>query len=463
MMIRNLVITTIFIVSFYFVLPVVNAEGSSYPHPDCVAQLDVWNQSVIESQCNKDEAKEFEANGFKNFISRPDTYDNKAYQILDVRGNLYLIERNERILIIRREAGILQFVKYIANQSSCNEMPEDIRKQDGNIVFSQEIGPGDLLGLDGEMNYYVDGNFETGFLCYAKITSKISLEDNEVRLISAEFIQESDDLDTEEEKVFNLCLDEVYRQYVNNGKKNFTPIELQGFYSDVKKQCADGIQLFIEGCDFQGIRDLTGWYAIKSRKNGKEINSELVPVNILQSKTLSIPEEGLYDYCVYTKEYGRRYKEGFTRGENFNIEMFSPLLKGELFKAGELETAQFSQNGFTLNKYEDVDVSVINLTFNGEEYQLIQTAEANKGNYTIKLRYKNKEEVIVNIEGGNIEGSTYAYVIWAGDLDRDGRLDLILNAPDSYAWRFYLRLFLSSKADEGQMLKQVVHKATPGL
>lgn len=37
------------------------------------------------------------------------------------------------------------------------------------------------------------------------------------------------------------------------------------------------------------------------------------------------------------------------------------------------------------------------------------------------------------------------YVVWAGDLDRDGRLDLIVNLSKKYSWSPY-RLLLSSRA-----------------
>jgi hypothetical protein len=45
-------------------------------------------------------------------------------------------------------------------------------------------------------------------------------------------------------------------------------------------------------------------------------------------------------------------------------------------------------------------------------------------------------------------------ILWAGDLDTDGRLDLFLNLSEHYAEKAYA-LFLSSFADEGSLLKKV--------
>jgi hypothetical protein len=42
-------------------------------------------------------------------------------------------------------------------------------------------------------------------------------------------------------------------------------------------------------------------------------------------------------------------------------------------------------------------------------------------------------------------------VVWAGDLDRDGRLDFIVNLHRKYSWHPY-RLLLSSMAATGQLV-----------
>ena len=45
-------------------------------------------------------------------------------------------------------------------------------------------------------------------------------------------------------------------------------------------------------------------------------------------------------------------------------------------------------------------------------------------------------------------------LLWAGDLDRDGQLDLLLDISNHYAARHYV-LYLSSEADAGDLVKPV--------
>jgi len=45
-------------------------------------------------------------------------------------------------------------------------------------------------------------------------------------------------------------------------------------------------------------------------------------------------------------------------------------------------------------------------------------------------------------------------LLWAGDLDRDGQIDLLLDISNHYAARHYV-LYLSSEADKGDLVKPV--------
>lgn len=47
-----------------------------------------------------------------------------------------------------------------------------------------------------------------------------------------------------------------------------------------------------------------------------------------------------------------------------------------------------------------------------------------------------------------------AAVVWAGDLDGDGRIDLVLDERPHYAFRFIYRLFLSSGARPGRLVEE---------
>ncbi|HEV2827932.1 MAG TPA: hypothetical protein VGW76_10050 [Pyrinomonadaceae bacterium] len=52
-------------------------------------------------------------------------------------------------------------------------------------------------------------------------------------------------------------------------------------------------------------------------------------------------------------------------------------------------------------------------------------------------------------------------LLWAGDLDRDGKLDLYVSVTQHYNVS-ERRLFLSSQADEGQLVKEVAEFVTSG-
>jgi hypothetical protein len=46
-------------------------------------------------------------------------------------------------------------------------------------------------------------------------------------------------------------------------------------------------------------------------------------------------------------------------------------------------------------------------------------------------------------------------VVWAGDLDGDGLVDLVLDDQGHYAMNLFLRLFLSSEAEPGFLVREV--------
>lgn len=96
--------------------------------------------------------------------------------------------------------------------------------------------------------------------------------------------------------------------------------------------------------------------------------------------------------------------------------------------------------------------------------------------YTMSVRGKVKEkEYRVNyeivLESGGIKQTVVKHkqigaesapsLLWAGDLDRDGKIDLIMDTTDNYNCRI-LTLFLSSKAKPGQLVKQVASHLSTG-
>lgn len=53
-------------------------------------------------------------------------------------------------------------------------------------------------------------------------------------------------------------------------------------------------------------------------------------------------------------------------------------------------------------------------------------------------------------------------VVWAGDLDGDGRVDLVLDDQPHYAFWVFYRLFLSGEAEPGKLVKEVASFAAAG-
>ena len=68
------------------------------------------------------------------------------------------------------------------------------------------------------------------------------------------------------------------------------------------------------------------------------------------------------------------------------------------------------------------------------------------------------EQTLFQQNDGDLDGWNLR---WAGDLDGDGKLDLLLDADSHYA-RQTTRLFLSSKASGRLLVKQVAHLTATG-
>ncbi len=70
------------------------------------------------------------------------------------------------------------------------------------------------------------------------------------------------------------------------------------------------------------------------------------------------------------------------------------------------------------------------------------------------LRFHEIEQRISVVEG--CCNDAYPTLLWAGDLDRDGKIDLLLDVTMHYALSKYT-LFLSSQADDGDLVTEVAH------
>jgi hypothetical protein len=71
--------------------------------------------------------------------------------------------------------------------------------------------------------------------------------------------------------------------------------------------------------------------------------------------------------------------------------------------------------------------------------------------YLLGLNHNITSQTIVQLE--NIETSQSPSIVWAGDLDSDKKLDLLLEIPDSIS--SHLALFLSSYAETGELVRKI--------
>ncbi|NMC44121.1 MAG: hypothetical protein GYA46_09405 [candidate division Zixibacteria bacterium] len=80
-------------------------------------------------------------------------------------------------------------------------------------------------------------------------------------------------------------------------------------------------------------------------------------------------------------------------------------------------------------------------------------------NYSLVLRHADTLQTIIEYPVLALDG--LPTLMWAGDLDRDGRLDLILNLTNHYNVDLYV-LFLSSEAGPGELVRKVAEFRTVG-
>jgi hypothetical protein len=80
-------------------------------------------------------------------------------------------------------------------------------------------------------------------------------------------------------------------------------------------------------------------------------------------------------------------------------------------------------------------------------------------NAQLVLTSGDSSQVLYSLEGCGNE--PYWYLLWAGDLDRDGKLDLYVSVTYHYNVS-QKKLFLSSQAAEGELVKEIAEFETYG-
>lgn len=84
---------------------------------------------------------------------------------------------------------------------------------------------------------------------------------------------------------------------------------------------------------------------------------------------------------------------------------------------------------------------------------------AGVSDYVVQLSHKSAMQTLAEFSQVDIDGRPK--LVWAGDLDRDGRLDALLDLTTHYAGHLYV-LFLSSAARRGQLVERVAEFPVSG-
>jgi hypothetical protein len=121
----------------------------------------------------------------------------------------------------------------------------------------------------------------------------------------------------------------------------------------------------------------------------------------------------------------------------FAVRCIPPLRAGPIVSAGIINWSLQSDGP-------------LRVTLGARKYELsMQSARADFADAQIVLTEGGRRQILYSADG--FVDEPHFDVVWGGDLDRDGRLDLIVNLHRKYSWHPY-RLLLSSAAAAEQLV-----------
>ena len=224
---------------------------------------------------------------------------------------------------------------------------------------------------------------------------------------------------------------------------------------------AGGYDLFIEGCHLNlPIPDVKGWLALTP--DGRVFGAALI------QKQFPTEYDELKNQCVAVKgiplDLEAENKGGHSVHDNETP--LTPLVRGPGLRAGKVRMARADSVYFPghekileIPEYRgEIPISL------GQKRYLLTLRTRQFEDYQLVLKdlQAKREQVIYQPEWLDMESDRFR-LYWAGDLDRDGKLDLILNATHKYSHAFNVRLFLSGKAAKGQLVKEVATRLITGV
>lgn len=94
----------------------------------------------------------------------------------------------------------------------------------------------------------------------------------------------------------------------------------------------------------------------------------------------------------------------------------------------------------------------LDVSLGQRRYQLrIQATDASFADARVILAHGGRTQVLYS--AGGFVDEPHFEIVWAGDLDRDGKLDLVVDLHRKYSWHPY-RLLLSTQAAGRQLVGQ---------
>lgn len=133
---------------------------------------------------------------------------------------------------------------------------------------------------------------------------------------------------------------------------------------------------------------------------------------------------------------------------------FDYLLRHASLKAGPVAQVQLPDNSLYISGYADASIPILNFQGKSYTFDVERLDPANPDLRRITIKTSGERSLLYDWR--DHQGSTsenYEIVRWAGDLDRDGRLDLIVEFSSYY--NSATCLFLSAPAKPPNLMKRI--------
>lgn len=183
------------------------------------------------------------------------------------------------------------------------------------------------------------------------------------------------------------------------------------------------------------------WLGLYPTKDGYSLMPSMVRV------------DAFYDPAIGDDENAIGATRVSVQGQNAPLFLITGL---DSLKAGMVKTLFSGRLPMPLGSSMEFTIG------NGSNYYLAAFGgvKSNSGTaaYTVELFQSLRSQVVCSFDTTN---AAVSYLLWAGDIDRDGRLDLLIDSICDYTTSG-ATLFLSSLAEDGNLLgKTAQFKTTP--